>query len=555
MLVMQILVFALNWGIRILTIFPPMWLPMLFVSWIVSVIAVSLKKKYLRCPFYFIVLVPSVIELFLFFFAKTPFSLNILQLLVGTDKRESLQFLHEAFTSKAFLYTMLILTVVAVFVYFVVNLCRKIKNRWVKYGCAVLTSILLSLSIISESVLIFRITQGFSFKSSFQFVTDKNAVEFIPTTGLRLLNGVAFWYVSVYDLDALVKTNSDVQSHRDTANNDLIVLVIGESYNKHHSSLYNPEYLDTTPCLKEWENKGNLVAFTDAVTPYNLTHRVMQRLFSSCPFEEGQNWTDYPFYTTLFKTAGYNVWYISNQFTIFNSDKWSTLATFLNNSKLSALQFTHRNRTLYEFDGDLLSEIPDVQELTTDGPALLIVHLYGQHMEYERRYTESFNRFSASDMPETYGGYAGKEMSAHYANSLLYNDYVVDRILNKIKDTDAICFYIADHGEEIYDFRDYYGRSQDPDMPRGMALSQFNVPYMVFMSDQYKAKHPEIVSAVIESKDRPCQNVHVFHTLLNLGGVCTDYYDSSRDVLSDNYFAERQRIVNDNVDYDSLVKQ
>jgi len=43
-----------------------------------------------------------------------------------------------------------------------------------------------------------------------------------------------------------------------------VILIIGESYNKYHASIYGYA-LPTTPHLEKEQNMGNLCVFTDAV--------------------------------------------------------------------------------------------------------------------------------------------------------------------------------------------------------------------------------------------------------------------------------------------------
>lgn len=48
------------------------------------------------------------------------------------------------------------------------------------------------------------------------------------------------------------------------------VLILGESYNKHHAALYGYP-LPTTPRLSQEEAAGRLYPFTDVVSPANFT--------------------------------------------------------------------------------------------------------------------------------------------------------------------------------------------------------------------------------------------------------------------------------------------
>ena len=67
----------------------------------------------------------------------------------------------------------------------------------------------------------------------------------------------------------------DAVSHRSPH----IVFVIGESYNKHHASLYGYA-LPTTPRQEARRNAGELTVFSDVVSPWNITSSAFLHLFS-----------------------------------------------------------------------------------------------------------------------------------------------------------------------------------------------------------------------------------------------------------------------------------
>ena len=65
-----------------------------------------------------------------------------------------------------------------------------------------------------------------------------------------------------------------------------IVLIIGESYNKHHASLYGYP-LPTTPRQDYRKSNGELFVFDDVVTSWNITSNVFLNIFSL--WESGDN--------------------------------------------------------------------------------------------------------------------------------------------------------------------------------------------------------------------------------------------------------------------------
>ena len=68
-----------------------------------------------------------------------------------------------------------------------------------------------------------------------------------------------------------------------------IVLILGESYNKHHAALYGYP-LPTTPRLSQEEAAGRLYPFTDVVSPANFTVKAMHLLFSFASQDRQTAW-------------------------------------------------------------------------------------------------------------------------------------------------------------------------------------------------------------------------------------------------------------------------
>lgn len=114
-------------------------------------------------------------------------------------------------------------------------------------------------------------------------------------------------------IDKLIEATGKarVDSCRFTSRN--IVLIIGESYNRHHSQLYGYGKPTTPRQLRRAED-GQLTAFSDVVSPWNLTSFVFKHIFSLYTVGDRGEWCDYPLFPELFRKAGYRVTFITNQF-------------------------------------------------------------------------------------------------------------------------------------------------------------------------------------------------------------------------------------------------
>ncbi len=102
--------------------------------------------------------------------------------------------------------------------------------------------------------------------------------------------------------------------------------------------------------------------------------------------EKGE-WCDYPLFPEVFRKAGYNVTFITNEFLPQAKEAVYDFSGgfFLNNPELSKLQFDSRNTQLHALDDGLLKDYDDgLKEAETNSDHnLTIFHLMGQHVELQ----------------------------------------------------------------------------------------------------------------------------------------------------------------------------
>lgn len=332
-----------------------------------------------------------------------------------------------------------------------------------------------------------------------------------------------------------------------------IVLIIGESFNRHHASLYGYDK-PTTPRQERRARGGALVPFTDVVSPWNLTSFVFKHLFSLyCVGDEG-DWCDYPLFTELFRKAGYHVAFLTNQFLPQAKEAVYDFSGgfFLNHPELSKAQFDTRNTRLFRYDEGLLNDY-DRLKAENKEHNLIILHLRGQHVDYRTRYPKTRAVFGKDDYDRP--GFSAKErrVMAHYDNATLYNDSIVDQVLTRFENENAVVIYVPDHGEECYEGDvHFYGRMHSTEITARLAHAEFDIPFWIWCSPAYIRQHPDVFGSIMRAKNRRYMTDAVPHLLLYLGGIETPWYRESMNVISPNYDERRPRLLKHTTDYDKL---
>ena len=114
--------------------------------------------------------------------------------------------------------------------------------------------------------------------------------------------------------ESLDKARIDSASHLSPH----IVLIIGESYNRHHSQLYGYDK-HTTPRQRARQNDGELIVFGDMTSPWNTTCESLNEMLSTqCAGQPG-TWASAPPFPLLFRMAGYHTSFFSNQYMVKRS--------------------------------------------------------------------------------------------------------------------------------------------------------------------------------------------------------------------------------------------
>lgn len=330
-----------------------------------------------------------------------------------------------------------------------------------------------------------------------------------------------------------------------------VVLIIGESFNRTHSSLYGYP-LPVTPHQQLRADRGEMFVFTDVVSCWNLTSYVFQHLFSMYSTDSPRPWETYPLFPALFRQAGYHSTFLSNQFPQTVSVSLSAIAGsfFLNDQILSAQLFDRRNTTITKrhVDDDLLAMYDTMQ--VSAPRRLVIFSLYGMHFNYDERIPDaSWNHFDERNYRNKKLPLESREILANYDNATRYNDWVVDQIIRRFEHDDAVVIYCPDHGEELFDGTGVSGRTYPVSLSRAEMHNQFEVPFWIWCSSTFRERRPHEVQRLQAAQSLPFMTDDLPHLLLDLTGILTPSFDATRSPLSPQYNARRKRILRRHEEY------
>ena len=559
------------------TVYSNLWLELFLDLYVICIILTlfPLKiRRWIRAFLYIIAYCTSLTDLFCWVKFQSTLNPSMLLLVGETDEREASEFFSSYFTSDL-IFSSVGLLLLVMLIHILTTFLKKVKlSPAISYKVTVAKQIINhSYHILGGVCLVFL---GWAIESS-----AHNKKEMVQMFSLDTIGSVehelttsdcAQFYLPVYRLafsifsnelasqqvDRLIEAKDKMSVDSCSFKSPNIVLIIGESYGKLHSQQYG-YFMPTTPRQIKREKSGLLVPFSDVVAPWNLTSFVFKNVFSLHVVGEKGEWCDYPLFPSLFRKAGYHVTFITNQFLPKAKQAVYDFSGgfFLNHPELSAAMFDSRNQQLYRFDRGLLDDYDKNQQQHNTDHNLIIFHLLGQHVKYNQRFPSDRRHFKAEDYEKKRADLDGKQRNvlADYDNAVLYNDSIVDAIISRFEDKEAIIIYMPDHGEECYEGnRGFICRNHSAAIDYDLAHYEFEIPFWIFCSYKYAAKHPDIYKEIIGAKNRRFMTDALPHMLLYLAGIHTKDYHAEYNILSPQYNEMRPRILKNTTDYDKLTR-
>ncbi|MDR1746406.1 MAG: phosphoethanolamine transferase [Tannerella sp.] len=303
-----------------------------------------------------------------------------------------------------------------------------------------------------------------------------------------------------------------------------LVLVIGESLSRHHMSLYGYER-DTNPLLSA--QRQNLKVYRDVISPQVHTIPVIRSIFTFADHAHPEYLTERPSLFELFNRAGYETFMIDNQPLSEINSSYEPLLKLADH----AINLSDVNQP----DEIVLSALQ--QALKSDRRKLIVIHLMGSHAVYKFRYPASFERFDYRMQPLAEKNFEPNVLAQtttdQYDNSVLYNDYVISSMIKMLESSkeSAAMVYFSDHGEEVYDFRDFAGHVYEK-----ASVYMCEIPLLVWMSESFRKRRKDLVF----DESRPYSTADMLYSLSDIAGMDYKDFDRSRSLFS-AFFTRHER--------------
>ncbi len=569
-------------------IYDNQWLELFLDLYIVSALLALIPvkvRRWVRGVLYVVAYAASIADVFCFVRFDTTLNPSMLLLAGETDGREAYEFLESYLTPDLIISPVgVVLLILLVHIlstwipYLFTHFGRRLR---LFYGGAhqVMRAVSPVLGLCCLALLVWsaisswhnkrEMVQMYSMSTigqvEHELTTTDCAVMYTPI--YRLAFSIFSNELASKQVDKLIEAKDKAKVDSCSYRTPTIVLIIGESYGRHHSQLYG-YFMPTTPRQLQLRRSRRLIQFSDVVSPWNLTSFVFKNVFSMHVVGQKGEWCDYPLFPELFRKAGYRTAFITNQFLPKAKEAVYDFSGgfFLNHPELSEAMFDVRNTSLHPLDEGLLNDYDAMIKEgkikigpTADGKTmnhnLVIFHLIGQHVSYYQRYDHRQRHFTEADYREQRPELTKKQrmILADYDNACLYNDSIVNQIVRRFRNQNAVIVYMPDHGEECYEGRrGFICRQHSAKIDYPLAHYEFEIPFWVYCTQKFIKANPDLYNRIRNSRNRRFMTDALPHMLLDMAGISAPDYHPEYDVLSDRYNEMRPRLLKNTTDYDSL---
>ena len=353
----------------------------------------------------------------------------------------------------------------------------------------------------------------------------------------------------------------DARSEHGAEAPEVYVMVVGETARAHNFSLYcYPR--DTNPLLSK---TPGIIAFPDAMTQSNTTHKSVPMLLSAASAEDFERLFHEKGILAAFKEAGFHTVFISNQ------QPNHSFIDFLG-EQADEHYFLKKDASSEEnhYDADLLKKLDEIlSEADASSSShyryrklFVVLHTYGSHFNYQERYPRSFAYFKPDSRSEAKPENRQDLLNA-YDNTIRYTDYILHGIVERLQKweklqakTDGVycqptsaMLYTSDHGENIFDddrrlFLHAAPKASDYEL---------HVPFIIWTSEGFGNEYPNTWKALGENRTKQVQtSLSAFHTMLGIGGIRTPYRLDEYSVASGKYHPTRLLYLDD---HDEAIPQ
>ena len=369
--------------------------------------------------------------------------------------------------------------------------------------------------------------------SSPRFLADESWKEMVEQSypfgvPLRIQRYVTQWRDMRRHVDEVHSFRFGARQTDPPKERQVFVLVIGEASRRDHWQLYGYGR-DTTP---ELARMPNLVRIADLITPWSASRLSVPVMLTRKAPDDHEVFFHEASIITAYKEAGFETYWLSTQIPVGEYDSPISVHAY------EADHVAFHNVATYTVPGVYDAALLAPLQAALDSPAQKLyieLHTLGSHTNYAFRYPAEFDRFSPSLKSVAVQDFRSldqaREIENSYDNSILYTDYFLARVVDKLKAGGAIAalWYTSDHGEDLINSQcDLVGHGNS-------SIYNYIVPSVFWYSDAYAQNYPGPLQQLIAHREQRVSTQNIFESLIDMAGLNFPGHNPSWSLFSEQW--------------------
>ena len=310
---------------------------------------------------------------------------------------------------------------------------------------------------------------------------------------------------------------------------ELYVIILGESLNKNHMSLYGYQR-NTTPLLDSINKHGGLVKYNNSFSNHTHTIPVLTQALTTANQLNGEEYFTSISILDIMEVADFDTYWISNQ---VSYGDWDNPISVLADRADRRININTNIGTVTQtnfLDERLIEELSKIVDAGINQNTVVFLHMMGNHGAYKNRYPKDLNSYSGKLPKGLFGenNYWAKNVN-EYDNSVVYQDQLVSDVIglvNEFKGTSA-CLYFSDHSEDVLANKGHNASS--------FTFAMTQIPLFAWFSQGYKSKYPTAYYNFNSNKESLFSNDFIYELLIDFVGIRTSHYDAERSLMNSEY--------------------
>lgn len=292
-----------------------------------------------------------------------------------------------------------------------------------------------------------------------------------------------------------------------------VVLVIGESLRPDHLGINGYER-NTTPKLQA----ENIISFPSVYTHQTYTMRSIPHLLTRADSSDFNRAYTEKSFVHIFNHCGFESFWLANQ------EPAKTFVSFMN--ECDNLEYANINKSSYVYDKWLdkdLLPLLDKALSSSHERKLIILHTIGSHWWYNSHFDEETTMFKPIVKSRVISSCTPEEMINSYDNTVVYTDYFLSEVINRLRNEKAVMIFQSDHGEALGEDGIWLHASETE--------AAHYAAGFVWMSDSYSESFPDYRAKAEDNSKKRIRTDYLFHSILDAAGISSDYIDYTLSIF------------------------